>query len=387
MKILVMPMFALSSMSGPWSRAQKIASAFQAAGHEAILGFTPDGNCRNPVTARVLDVPVPSPLGAPMAIAKRTFPLATRLGIAGRKPVRSFEEVLWLTGNLAYDFASQSVSSIRDFIRKDHVDVVYSEFSLPAILAAKSEGVPLVGTASYPAQASYACSPTKAKGIRRLLDNLGLPSVNSSLELFERMDLRFVPSCSELEPFESTVTYCGFLQDVPRTAESKRDSIVFYLGTGTVPKTQLIATVFDLARNSMQEIYVAGIDERGVSGKTIPSNLHLAHRFDFAELLPHASAFINHGGQNSIMDGLSHGAPQIVYPGKVFERIYNAHAIQSAGAGIALEEFNATAIEEALVRLEAYDDYRARTQSLCDRLASLGGVERIVAQTEKLLAS
>ena len=104
MNVLVVPMFALSRMGGPWSRAQAIAAAFQRAGHHVVLGMADDGNCLNPHVTDTCQLPVPSPLGLPMAVASRTFPLAEKLGISGRKPVHSFEEVLWLTCALAYDY-------------------------------------------------------------------------------------------------------------------------------------------------------------------------------------------------------------------------------------------------------------------------------------------
>ena len=53
MKLLAVPMFALSAMNGPWTRAQRIAGAFQDAGHEVVLGMAPDGNCRNPVADQI----------------------------------------------------------------------------------------------------------------------------------------------------------------------------------------------------------------------------------------------------------------------------------------------------------------------------------------------
>ena len=66
-------MVARSRMGGPWSRAQRVARAFQDAGHEAVLAWGDDGNCVNPV-APTLEIPVPSPLGLPEAIARHTFP-------------------------------------------------------------------------------------------------------------------------------------------------------------------------------------------------------------------------------------------------------------------------------------------------------------------------
>ena len=115
-------MVARSRMGGPWSRAQRVARAFQDGGHEATLAWGDDGNCANPI-APTLEIPVPSPLGLPEAIARHTFPLASRLGLMGRKPVRSFEEVLWLTGALDERYTRAAVDTLRAHMRASRPDV------------------------------------------------------------------------------------------------------------------------------------------------------------------------------------------------------------------------------------------------------------------------
>ena len=181
MNVLVVPMFALSRMGGPWGRAQSIAAAFESAGHHVVLGIADDGNCISPCVADTCKLPVPSPLGLPKGISSRTFPIASKLGIAGRKPVSSFEEVLWLTGALAYAYERESVSTICNIIEKRCIDAVYSEFSLPAIIAAHALDVPVFGSFSFTTQASYASTPAKAGGVRKLLGDLGLVAINLRL--------------------------------------------------------------------------------------------------------------------------------------------------------------------------------------------------------------
>ena len=122
-------------MGGPWSRAQRVARAFQDGGHEATLAWGDDGNCADPIPP-TLEIPVPSPLGLPDVIARHTFPLASRLGLMGRKPVHSFEEVLWLTGALDERYTRAAVDILRAHMRAARPDVVYSEFSLAAVIAA-----------------------------------------------------------------------------------------------------------------------------------------------------------------------------------------------------------------------------------------------------------
>ena len=51
-------MVARSRMGGPWSRAQRVARAFQDAGHEVTLAWGDDGNCADPI-APTLEIPVP----------------------------------------------------------------------------------------------------------------------------------------------------------------------------------------------------------------------------------------------------------------------------------------------------------------------------------------
>ena len=109
-------MVARSRMGGPWSRAQRVARAFRDGGHEVTLAWGDDGNCADPI-APTLEIPVPSPLGLPEAIARHTFPLASRLGLMGRKPVRSFEEVLWLTGALDERYTRAAVDTLRAHMR------------------------------------------------------------------------------------------------------------------------------------------------------------------------------------------------------------------------------------------------------------------------------
>lgn len=377
MRVLVVPMFALSRMGGPWSRAQAVAAAFVRAGHEAILGVADDGNCVNPAVVRTLELPAPAPLGLPMALSSRTFPLATKLGIVGRKPVRSFEEVLWLTGNLAPRHVCKSVDIMRDFISRERIDAVYSEFSVPAIIAARLSGIPAYGSCSYPTQSTYACTPNKAKGLRALLEELGLPEIDSSLELFEWLEERFVPSCPALEPFDDEVTFVGFLGEPPTLRDVSHDAIVIYLGSGSVPARSIEPAVISAFSDADVEVFVAGAYEERSLG-----NIHFAPRFDFADLLPRALLFVHHGGQNSMMDALVYGVPQAIMPGKVFERVYNADSVQRTGIGIRLDVFDATSLAAAYARVQGNDSYRKSSLALREQLASLGGAKAIVSSVE-----
>ena len=426
MRILIVPMFALSSMNGPWSRAQTIARAFLEAGHEVVLAQAPDGNCHHPVTTKVLTLPAPSPLGLPMAIASRTFPIATKLGIAGRKPVKSFEEVLWLTGNLSHNYTMRCVDILRTCIRAKGIDAVYSEFNISAMIAARKEGLPLYATVSYPTQHTFACEPSLAKGLNRLLRELELPEVESALQLFDWADRAFCPSIRELEPMDrEDVCYVGALkatttgengsgaegmaqadgeastaQDsgedgrdeasatpagvdgrgeasaTPGTGK-KRNKVLVYMGNGTVSAKQTMQVVSRVFCGSGYEVYIAS--SYLPEGTTL--NVHVAPRWDFDTLLDEAVLFINHGGQNSIMDGLIHGVPQIMVPGKVFERQYNAKSVMENKAGVSLSyrNFNVDKLSAIIEKVAHSKKTRQNAAALGKKLMAGGGV-KMVAQ-------
>ena len=377
-------MVARSRMGGPWSRAQRVARAFQDGGHEVTLAWGDDGNCVDPI-APTLEIPVPSPLGLPDVIARHTFPLASRLGLMGRKPVHSFEEVLWLTGALDERYTRAAINTLRAHMRAARPDVVYSEFSLAAVIAARAEGIPCVGSGSQPTTAAYASSPRKSAGIRRLLREMGMPAPASSLTVLEGMRHRFIPSCPTLEPRAGErAVYCGFLDEPPALTATPRDCALVYLGAGSVPAGVAIRAGRELAEALDCDVYVAGVPEavHAVGNHEVAC----APRFDVAELLPRAQVFVHHGGQNSAMGALSYAVPQVLVPGRIFERQFNAEAVENVRCGLTVREPKPALIARAARRLVDEPALTSGIRGLRDELSSLGGTKRIVREVEKLVS-
>ena len=370
-------------MGGPWSRAKRVARAFRDRGHEVTLAWGDDGNCVDP-GGPALEIPVPSPLGLPDAIARHTFPLASRLELMGRKPVRSFEEVLWLTGALDERYTRATVDALRAHMRAIRPDVVYSEFNLAAVIAARAEGIPCVGSGSQPTTTSYASNPCKSAGIRRLLREMGMPAPASSLSILEGMARRFIPSCPTLEPRAGErAVYCGFLDEPPAPTPTPRDCALVYLGAGSVPASVAVRAGRELAEALSCDVYVAGVSEavHAVGDREVTC----APRFDAAELLVRARVFVHHGGQNSVMDALSYEVPQIIVPGRVFERQFNAEAVENARCGLTVRASQPTLIARAARALVDEPALTSGIRGVRAELCALGGGERIVREVEELV--
>ena len=383
MRVLLVPMSAMAETGGPSGRCRLLAKGFKEAKLEVATCRAEDVNY-----SKIEDIPnyfldIPMPLGLPKAIASRTFPVAQKLGITSKKTVRSFDEVLWLTGNLNYNYLKKSVESIRKAINDFRPDIVYSEFNISAMIASKKEDIPLFTTVSYPTQHEYAHKAELARGLNRLMAELGLTEVESALKLFDWADKSFCPSIKKLEPIEkANVYYCGSLKTVSANESSHtRNKILCYMGNGTVSPQKMLSVIKKAFLGSDYQVYIASASLNEFNEK----NIHVAKRWDFNSLLDEAVLFINHGGQNSIADGLIHKVPQIMVPGKVFERKYNAGSVSNNKAGVVVldGDFNSEhirGIAEGIIKSkEMYDN--AATLGL--ELIGAGGIDVIIREMHR----
>lgn len=380
-RILIIPMSAMAETSGPSTRCRLLAEGFKNAGLNVAACMAEDVNFKSIDGVKNYFLEVPMPFGLPAPIASRTFPMAQKLGITSGKQVDSFDQVLFMTGNLDYKYLKKSISSVSKAIREFKPDIVYSEFNISAMIAARAENVTLYSTVSYPTQHEYAHSSRFAKGLNKALKEMGLPQVDSALQLFDWADKKFCPSIRTFEPIDKKDTY--YLGAMRGTASegmdySSRNKILVYMGNGTISASKMLRVISNAFKDSKYDIYIASsyLEEGDFS------NIHVAPRFDFNILLDEALLFINHGGQNSVVDGLLHGVPQIIIPGKVFERKFNAACISNNHAGVTVkpEHFNANNVREIAEKIISDKKMRNSARYLGVEFAGAGGIQTILKE-------
>lgn len=392
MRVLVAPMMAMAESAGPSGRARVLAGAMAAKGWQAAL-CVPEGASADALAGvQAIPVRVPVPMGLPRAIGRRMFPLAQRLGLNRRVPMACFDDVLRLTGNVDGRYLEAAVRQLREVIHRERIDAVYSEFNIAAIIAAMVEKVPVFGTTSYPTQPSFASNPAAVAGVNRVLRSLSMGPVRSPEDVLLMPRVRFVPSCRAMEPFaeDAKVVFTGPFAGMPPEPssaadmpEASRNVVVAYLGNGTVTPRRAVAVLAEALQGSGLELHVAGLPEGFAEG------VRTALRLDFAELLPRAVAFVNHGGQNSVMDGIAFGAPQLICPGRVFERRFNAEAAARNGVGVVLEHehFDAEKVRKAIGRLvDGQEAFQKAACVLRSEFAGLGGTDTVLNTMESVLA-
>ncbi|HSL43461.1 MAG TPA: nucleotide disphospho-sugar-binding domain-containing protein [Anaerolineales bacterium] len=386
MNVLIAPMAAIAETSGPFSRAKALAIGLLQKGHTPAFCAAKDINYQHVDGVEEYFAPIPSPMGLPMTIGKRAFGIAQRLGVQQRRKVCSFEEVLFIVGAIQERFFAEDVLAVRRAIQEFRPDVVYAEFRPAAIVAAKIENVPVAISYSYPARKAYASSPQYSNGVKRFLRQQGLGDIESVLDIFEWADLKIVPSCYELEPIDDPkVVFTGPFTTPhisPPTRDRDKNAIVVYMGNGSITYPTQLSVLKRAFQGGTYQIYIASYQANPAD----ENNIHVARRFDFKSIFPYAAAFINHGGQNSILSGIMSGIPQLIFPGNVFERQYNAHSIEKLGIGIGYSDaqFQPSTLIQAVEEIRNNRSYIENICRLQSRLESLGGVDHAIQSISNL---
>ena len=86
-----------------------------------------------------------------------------------------------------------------------------------------------------------------------------------------------------------------------------------------------------------------------------------------------------------MMDGIAYGTPQLICPGKVFERRFNAEAATRNGVGMSREygQFDVGAVHDAIERLiDGRKGFQEAASVLRSELAVLGGATRALEVME-----
>lgn len=291
-------------------------------------------------------------------------------------------------GAIDKKFFPKDVHYLREAIWDFKPDVVYAEFRIAAIVAAKSEKVKVVIGYSFPVQKSYASNPEYSKGVKEFLRKNNLPEIESVLDIFNWADLKIVASSYELEPLDGEkVIHVGPFVSLqkPESSSGQRKNIIAYMGSGTITPKRLIKVLTEAFSETDFQVYIATKGAKPFK----KDNINVDRRFDFSKLIPGAATFINHGGQNSIMTGLVNGVPQIICPSNVFERQYNADSVVRLKAGTSLEvkEFTAQKIKQLVQEFESNPAYRDNAKKAGVKLLSLGGTSKVVEILENMKSS
>ena len=101
MRVLIIPLSARADTAGSYHRVNGLVKEFIKAGIEVATCAALDCNYKNDNRIKNYYLPVPSPLGMPECIGKNFFAILEKSRILTYKTVRSFDEILNLTGAIS----------------------------------------------------------------------------------------------------------------------------------------------------------------------------------------------------------------------------------------------------------------------------------------------
>jgi UDP:flavonoid glycosyltransferase YjiC (YdhE family) len=114
----------------------------------------------------------------------------------------------------------------------------------------------------------------------------------------------------------------------------------------------------------------------------LPPNVHAARWVPQADVMPHATAMICHGGSGTVRAGLAAGVPMAVLP-LFADQFDNARRVAELGAGIAVDR--TAGLGDAVRRLIAEPAYRASAQRIAHSMEQLPPVDAATAIVRELV--
>jgi MGT family glycosyltransferase len=236
-------------------------------------------------------------------------------------------------------------------------------------------------------------------GLNRIRAEVGLPPVRDLPGLMARAD-RILVCSSPSYDFGSgsvppNVRYVGPQLDDeasgapvgPWDSPPARPLVLVGLSSTVMRQEELLQRAAD----ALGQLPVRGLVTTGpaVDPTVIcaPANVTVTRWVRHADVLPHCSAVITHGGHGTVMKALIAGVPLIVVPlGR--DQPDNAGRVVHAGAGIRLRK-NATvsALQAAISQVTGDPRYRAAARQMAARLAAERDDNLVADELEQVAAA
>lgn len=275
--------------------------------------------------------------------------------------------------------------------------VVCDEVDLGVVVAAERLGLPHASVQST-ASGSVVPSGLVAEQANRLRADHGLPP-DPGLEMLRRYLVLapFPPSFRDPgSPPPPTALALRHVASDPPLDERALPWLAALSDGQTVYVT--LGTIFNQESGELFERIVEGVRDLpvnvvatvgraldpGVLGRQ-PPNVHVERYIPQAQLLPHCSLVVSHGGSGSVIGALAHGLPMVLIPIGA-DQPRNARRCDDLQVARVLPALEATPdrVRAATSAVLADSTYRLHAERMRDEIAALPGPDHAVTLLERL---
>jgi MGT family glycosyltransferase len=162
-----------------------------------------------------------------------------------------------------------------------------------------------------------------------------------------------------------------------------RSLVVVAMGTTDMGEAPVVQRILDALADEQVDVVLTAGDHLDRRALRVPANAEVRGFTRHSALLPHADAFIGHGGHGGIMAALAFGVPMVLVP-LDRDQPHNASRAEAIGvARVVGKDAPASAIADAVGAVRTGTRERSRAIELANAVAGYG--DAAVAEVEALL--
>lgn len=267
--------------------------------------------------------------------------------------IDSLCDVIRLKGLISKEYVQNTFKEEMELVQSFKPDLIFGEFETVMPIVAKKLNIPYFstgGTISKKDFCYYGFSNKTAyvyeKEYNELLKSLNLKTIDNICELVSQeynCNKVFIPSIPELEDLEDSSKYIYLGSVTPKNFiksnfnfVKKRPLVYAYLSVGEIKPDVYQKVILDTFLGSEFDVIVTGGGtpqfRSDVSSNT--SNVHFMDMVPSDKVIKMADIAIHHGGQNTTVQCIENEVPSIIFPGKHFERYFNAEKASEIGCAL-----------------------------------------------------
>lgn len=310
--------------------------------------------------------------------------------------ISSLCDVIRFKGLISKEYVQNTFKEEMTLVQNFKPDLIFGEFETVMPIVAKKMDIPYFCTGGTPGKTDFCyfgfsnkADEIYAEYYNELLKTLNLKTIKNICELNQDYNSNkiFVPSIPELEDLKDSSKYIFLGSIIPKNFiksnfnfEKKRPLIYVYLSAGAITPDIYQKIILDTFLGSEFDVIVtAGGNPRfkgSINSNT--GNVHFMNMVPSDKVLKIANIAIHHGGQNTTVQCIENEVPAIIFPGKHFERYFNAEKASEIGCALnpGIYNFNKEFLLKTCTKIIKDNTFKQNLKIYSDKIKSLGGAAK-----------